>query len=74
MKSKLERKWWFAVPVLALSVVCTLWLLRGAGIGHPEAAPQWLVYFLCLFGFQQVFGFLGWFGMVLLAPRSRALD
>ncbi|OON61157.1 hypothetical protein B0920_19755 [Massilia sp. KIM] len=74
MKSKLERKWWFAMPVFVLSIVCTIWLLRGAGIGEPEGAPQWLVYFLCLFGFQQVFTFVGWFGLVLLAPRSRALD
>ena len=74
MTSRLEQKWWFALPVAALSVVLTQQCMRGAGIASPYNFSQWLLYFLCFVGLQRAFSFAGWLLLLGFAPHSTLLQ
>ena len=52
--SKLERRWWFYVPVTLISVGCTFALLIQAGMPVPPVnISQWLVWALCVVSIQR---------------------
>lgn len=74
MTTSLGRKWWFAGLLGGLSVLLTLPLLRAAGMGTPQDWAQWLVYFLCFFTIWRGLGFVLWFVVLLIAPKSKLLD
>ena len=74
MTSKLERKWWFALPVGALAAILTLHFVNSAGIEHPYNFSQWVLYFLCFTGLQRGLSFVGWLLVLILSPQSKALE
>lgn len=72
--SKLEKKWWFILPVSLLSAMLASLLTRSAGIWPADGAAQWLVYFLCLAALWKTISFLGYLIILFAAPTSKALD
>ena len=74
MTSKLERKWWFALPVGALAAILTLHFVSSAGIEHPYNFSQWVLYFLCFTGLQRGLSFVSWLLVLGLSPQSKVLE
>jgi hypothetical protein len=74
MTSKLERKWWFALPVGALAAILTLHFLSSAGITYPFNFSQWILCAMCFTGLQRGLSFIGWFLVLSLSPQSKALE
>lgn len=74
MTSKLERKWWFAGPVAALTAILTWGLMTGAGIDQLHNFSQWALYFLSFVVLHRGISCLVWFVVVCLAPSSEILD
>jgi|PersoiStandDraft_1058852.scaffolds.fasta_scaffold06254_4 hypothetical protein len=74
MTSKLERKWWFQLPVCALAAFLTAYLMDGAGIARPYRFAGWIVYALCLAGLQRGLSLAAWFAVVSMTPSDKVLD
>jgi hypothetical protein len=74
MTSKLERQWWYSLPIGALAAILTLYVLRSAGIKHPYTASQWLLYMMCFIGFQRGISFIGWLVVFSVSPRNKMLE
>lgn len=73
-RTGLGGTWWFVGLLSGLSGLLTLSLLRAAGMGSPQDWAQWLVYFLCFFAVWRCLSFIGWFAVLLIAPKSKLLD
>ncbi len=74
MKSSLERKWWFVVPVTVLAMFVTRYLMDGAGLAHPQNLCQWALFCLCFGALHQIFSLLGWFLVLTLSPADKARE
>lgn len=72
--SQLERKWWFILPVIVISTMLTIFLLRSADAWPAENLARWIVYFFCLLGIWKSVSFVGWLIVLFARPTSRALD
>ncbi len=69
--SRLERQWWFFLPIGVLSLGCTLALLLGAGIPLPPInASQWLVWLVCQAALFRLLSFVGWLVALRLLPAT----
>jgi hypothetical protein len=69
--SKLERKWWFALPVLLLTVVSTFWLcwaLRFPDVLTPFSFPHLLVFVISLHSFRRLYSWAIWAALLWFAP------
>ncbi len=72
MTSKLDRKWWFFVPVIVLASISTSYFMSAAGLVYPYNFAQWMLYALCFVGLQRGISFAGWLLFVcLLPPKTR---
>lgn len=74
MISKLDRTWWFAMPISFLAAFLTLYVVSSAGIAQPYSFSQWFLYFMCFLGIHRGLSFLGWLLVVLMAPQSKVLE
>lgn len=74
MTSRLERKWWFSVPVSLLAFFLTEFVMHCAGILHPYNFAQWTLYFTCFVGLQRSLSFAGWLLVLCLSPAGRAWE
>jgi hypothetical protein len=72
--TNMGRSVWVTGFLSSLSALLTLLLRDFAGMLPPENLAQWLVYFLCFAGIWKCLGFVAWFGVLLVAPRSKLLD
>jgi hypothetical protein len=73
MKSKLERKWWFAASTYLLSILATSYLMNTAGIFPPNNFAQWAIYFICIEALKRGFSFAGWLLVLCLSPSHKVL-
>jgi hypothetical protein len=74
MKSKLERKWWFAASTYLLAVLTTTYLMNTAGIFPPHNFAQWALYFICIAGLKSGLSFAGWLLVLCLSPSHKVLE
>ena len=74
MTSKLERQWWFSLPVVALSVLLTVWLMDSAGMPHAANFAQSVLYAVCFVGFQRGVSFAGFLLVLCFAPSNALLE
>lgn len=68
--SPLERKWWFALPVMVLTTMCTLYLMDSAGVpnGMDKSAAQWIVHLMCFFCVWRALSLAGWLLVWAFSP------
>jgi hypothetical protein len=74
MTTKLERNWWFLLPVTGLAAALTAYLMDSAGLARPYTVAQWVLYGVCFGGLQRGFSFVGWLLVLFLSPSSKALE
>lgn len=67
--SPIERKWWFALPLMLVSVIATMFLLRSALVPSTGSLSWILVFSLCTTGLQRLLSFLAWLLLLWLAPN-----
>lgn len=68
---KVKRKWWFATPILVLTVGCTFGLWRALGLGDPVAPlslPRLVAFLIFLDAFRRLFSWVLWWTLVWCAP------
>jgi hypothetical protein len=68
--NKVQRKWWFAIPVICLAFGCTLWLCRALGFADPLmpfSLPRLIVFLISLNAFQRLYSWALWWALVWLA-------
>lgn len=70
MQSKLERKWWFLLPVSTLAAFLTAYFMDSAEIGRPYNFAQWVLYALCFAGLQRGLSFVAWLVVLCVAPSD----
>lgn len=71
MKSKLEREWWFSIPVLVLAGLTSWYLFKASGLPAPHNFAGAAIYMLCSVALQQGFSLLGWMLVALLSPADK---
>lgn len=71
MKSKLEREWWFSIPVLVLAGLASWYLFKASGLPAPYNFAGAAIYMLCSVALQQGFSLLGWMLVALLSPADK---
>jgi type II secretory pathway component PulF len=74
MTSRLERKWWFAIPVSAIAAVLTLFIVNHAGIRQPYSFSQWVLFVLAFGGLQRGISLVGWLLVLALSPADKVLE
>lgn len=74
MGSKLESQWWYGGLVTALSMLSTRLVFESAGLPLPDNLAQWILCAFCFVCTWRCFSFLGWLGVLLIAPASRLLE
>ena len=70
MQSKLERKWWFSLPVIALAAFLTAYFMDSAEISRPYNFSQWVIYALCFAGLQRGLSFVAWLAVLGVSPSD----
>jgi hypothetical protein len=68
-----ERKWWFATPVMVLTIASTYWLLETLGIGFPPkpiSFPGVVLFFIVLHSFQRIYTHVLWVALLWLSPQT----
>lgn len=70
MQSKLERKWWFLLPVSALAAFLTAYFMDGAEMSRPYNFSQWVIYALCFAGLQRGLSFIAWLVVLGVSPSN----
>lgn len=68
MESKLERKWWFSLPITALAGFLTVYIMADAGIARHYNFSQWVLYLLCFAGLQRGLSFVAWLIVLSVSP------
>ena len=66
--SPIERKWWFAMPVMFLAMGATLWLLNCAQVPRTFSLAWITIFSLCCVPLQRSLSFLLWILLQWLAP------
>ena len=66
--SLIERKWWFAMPVMFLAMGATLWLLDCAQVPRTFSLAWITIFSLCCVPLQRCLSFLLWILLLWLAP------
>ena len=60
--NQIARKWWFALPVIVLTVASTFWLSRALGLGDyplkPLTAPRIVLFSVSFYSFLQLYSYL----------------
>ena len=74
MKSKLERTWWFALPVGVLAGFLTIVLLTRSGITNPYTNPQWILFAITFAGLQRALSFMGWLFVCCFSPAGNVVE
>ena len=74
MKSKLERKWWFLLPVSALAAFLTAYFMDNAEISRPYNFSQWVLYALCFAGLQRGLSFAAWLVVLGVSPSDGVIE
>jgi len=70
MQSKLERKWWFQLPVSGLAAFLTVYFMDSAAISRPYNFSQWVLYIFCFAGLQRGLSFAAWLVVLGLSPAE----
>jgi len=70
MQSKLERKWWFLLPVSALAAFLTAYFMESAGVKQTYNFSQWVLYTLCFVGLQRGLSFVAWLAILAVSPSD----
>lgn len=70
MQSKIERKWWFLLPVSALAAFLTAYFMDSAEISRPYSFAGWMVYALCFAGLQRGLSFVAWLVVLGVSPSN----
>lgn len=70
MTSKLERKWWFQIPVIALALILTAYLIYAAGFPNTYSFARWMLYSLSFIGLKRAISFIGWLLVLCLSPAD----
>jgi len=73
MQSKLEKRWWFLLPVSAVAALLTHYLMDSAAITRPYNFSQWALYVLCFASFQRGLSFLAWLVVLVVSPSEKVL-
>lgn len=69
--NKVQRKWWFVIPVSALSVVCTFWLCWALGFADPLtrfSIAHLIVFLFSLDAFRRLYSWALWWTLVWFVP------
>ncbi len=66
--SQIERKWWFATPVMFLAMGATLWLLDCAQVPRTLSLAWFTILSLCCVPLQRCLSFLLWILLLWVAP------
>lgn len=74
MQSKLERKWWFLLPVSTLAAFLTAYFMDSAEISRPYHFSQWVIYALCFAGLQRGLSFIAWLVILGASPSDRVRE
>jgi hypothetical protein len=72
--SNLEKKWWFAGPMMFATALVTSLILDGAGIFPVTGFAQWLVSVMCFYVVFRLLSTVGRLATVLAFPSSKVLD
>ena len=67
--SPIERKWWFALPVMFIAMATTLWLLDYAQVPRTYSFAWVIIFSLCSVPLQRSLSFLVWVLLLWLAPE-----
>lgn len=65
---RIERKWWFALPVMLLAMLATLCLLNYAQLPRTDSLAWFVIFSLCCVPLQRVLSFFAWLVLLWLAP------
>jgi hypothetical protein len=71
MKSKLEKRWWFELPVFAIAAFLTSCLMDNAGITNPYKFSGWVIYALCFAGLERGLSFALWLVVLSVTPSAK---
>ena len=71
MKSKLEKRWWFELPVFVLAALFTSHLMDSAGITSPYEFSGWAIYVLCFAGLERGLSFALWLVALSVTPSDK---
>jgi hypothetical protein len=74
MKSKLEKKWWFQLPVCVMAALLTSYVMDSAGITHPYKFSGWVIYALCFAGVERGLSFALWLVILSVTPSDKVLE
>jgi len=69
--NRIERKWWFVVPMSILTVGSTLWLCWALGFSDPFApfsVPHLIVFVISLDWFRRLYSWILWSFLLWFAP------
>ncbi|RZI99022.1 MAG: hypothetical protein EOP39_25815 [Rubrivivax sp.] len=67
--SKLERQWWFWVPVSVVGVALALVLFRSAGFTVDDSPAAVVVFALTAGTLHRLVSFLLWLAFLAVSPR-----
>jgi len=70
MQSKLERKWWFLLPVSTLAAFLAAYFMDNAEISRPYNFSQWVIYAFCFAGLQRGLSFVVWLIILGASPSD----
>jgi hypothetical protein len=68
-----ERKWWIKVGVPALAILSTLGLFKTAGILPFASIAAWVIFLVCAFGLERMYGILVDIVAAIVDAKSRQL-
>lgn len=69
--SALEKKWWFMLPVVMLTTICTRYLFDSVGLPFSEfGLAHWIMYGLCFGALWRVMSFIGWLLVLSASPAA----
>ncbi|MGK5026353.1 hypothetical protein [Janthinobacterium sp. RB2R34] len=66
--SPIERKWWFALPVMMLAVLATSFLFQIEQVPRSYSLAWFVIFSLCAGGLQRLLSFMTWLLLLWLAP------
>ena len=67
--SKLEQKWWFRFLIVMLASMCTVLLMRTAGLVPSMQLANLLIVILCVLSLSKIFSFILWILILFINPQ-----
>jgi hypothetical protein len=71
---KAERKWWIKVSMPALGILSAVGLFRIAGILPFASIAAWVIFLVCAFGLERIYGVLFDVVAAIVDAKRRQLE